>query len=234
MSRPWPSGIVPASTGLEEPSEVMRRLWEWDERRPPRVGALVPGRHDAYARVLHPARKRVRGAYEDVSWRTIGSTSGRVLHAEAQFPRLSRGGEGAWDMDPTRGTPPQEFADLVNVLSAFTSTPDACWFLLWRGYSFLQDMTTASTVLGQHREYIPLKGPLTAVVNLRFDDSIRAPNVWWPSDQEWHVASEIDLDSTYVGGTATCIDAILAAPSLEALRVDRSSRVDLAGDGING
>ena len=27
------------------------------------------------------------------------------------------------------------------------------------------------------------------------------PNLWWPADRAWRVASDIDLPSTYLGGT---------------------------------
>lgn len=42
------------------------------------------------------------------------------------------------------------------------------------------------------------------------------PNLWWPDDRAWCVASEIDLDETFVGGTRTLIDDILAREDLGA------------------
>jgi hypothetical protein len=43
------------------------------------------------------------------------------------------------------------------------------------------------------------------------------PNLWWPSDRSWIVASEIDLPWTYVGGSTALIERILAEPRLESL-----------------
>ena len=44
-----------------------------------------------------------------------------------------------------------------------------------------------------------------------------APSLWWPDDRAWFVATEIDFNWTYVGGTRDCIEGVLADPSLEAL-----------------
>jgi len=45
------------------------------------------------------------------------------------------------------------------------------------------------------------------------------PNLWWPNDRAWFVATEIDLVSTYVGGRADLVRAIVASPDLEAFEV---------------
>ena len=46
----------------------------------------------------------------------------------------------------------------------------------------------------------------------RWGDS---PNLLWPDDHAWCVASEIDLDSTLVGGSRALIDDLLATDGLE-------------------
>jgi hypothetical protein len=43
------------------------------------------------------------------------------------------------------------------------------------------------------------------------------PNLWWPADRAWCVATEIDLSWTYVGGPAGLIAGILGDERLEAL-----------------
>jgi hypothetical protein len=45
------------------------------------------------------------------------------------------------------------------------------------------------------------------------------PNLWWPNDRAWFVATEIDLVSTYVGGSADLVRAIVASPEIEAFEV---------------
>jgi hypothetical protein len=48
------------------------------------------------------------------------------------------------------------------------------------------------------------------------------------------VATEIDADSTYVGGSRSAVDAVLASSDLEALPSDVGHRFDYWGDMVNG
>jgi hypothetical protein len=59
------------------------------------------------------------------------------------------------------------------------------------------------------------------------------PNVWWPEDRAWCAASGIDLMSTYVGGSASCIAALLADDHLEALPASVDQLVTWDADIIN-
>ncbi len=78
------------------------------------------------------------------------------------------------------------------------------------------------------REYYVFTGALTRtrrpfVFEHRWEQS---PNMWWPSDRAWFVATEVDGYSTYVGGTRACIDAVLAAPDIEAITVAPETAID--------
>ncbi len=53
----------------------------------------------------------------------------------------------------------------------------------------------------------------------------QSPNLWWPEERAWCVASEIDLCSTYVGGPEAAIDDILHDGRLEALAVGPADRI---------
>lgn len=44
-------------------------------------------------------------------------------------------------------------------------------------------------------------------------------------DHAWCVATEIDLDSTYVGGSEACIEELLANSELEVARLDVAADV---------
>jgi hypothetical protein len=55
----------------------------------------------------------------------------------------------------------------------------------------------------------------------------------WPADRAWFVAGDTDLDSTYVGGPAGLISALLADPDLEAWPVDAGDGVSYFSDTIN-
>lgn len=90
------------------------------------------------------------------------------------------------------------------------------------------------------REYYLLSGPLDGIgetfhePNPLWDSNPwQSANLWWPEDRSWFVATEIDLMSTFVGGSRVCIDALLVADGLEALEVDVDQPVSRQAETIN-
>jgi hypothetical protein len=53
------------------------------------------------------------------------------------------------------------------------------------------------------------------------DDELPAPHLLWPGDYRWFVATDVDSDFTWVGGSEELIDAVLGDPKLKAERVHR-------------
>lgn len=70
------------------------------------------------------------------------------------------------------------------------------------------------------REYHLIGGSLDAISAFHFDGWWQPPNIWWPDDRAWCVASDVDGYDSFVGGTRACIQAVLASPDLEALQID--------------
>ena len=75
------------------------------------------------------------------------------------------------------------------------------------------------------REYILFAGPLAdagqwgaAPYAIDIPRDINSPNLLWPEDHSWFVATEIDQDWTSVAGSEALIKAVLADPRLEAVR----------------
>jgi hypothetical protein len=60
-----------------------------------------------------------------------------------------------------------------------------------------------------------------------------APNLIWPNDCSWLVASEVDFDSTLVGGGAQLIEAIVDSPKLEAWQVEPTDSLAADADKVN-
>jgi hypothetical protein len=101
------------------------------------------------------------------------------------------------------------------------------------------------------RDYILFEGPLAAAKELGWrrgellsdaypeldfdpaDFEPQSPNLFWPHDHSWCVATEIDLDSTYVGGPQGLVDALVDDPRFEAWPAQLDDRVDAGGDEIN-
>ncbi len=89
-----------------------------------------------------------------------------------------------------------------------------------------------------HREYILLDGPLSAIAQLGETSSLdrfsrKSPNLFWPADHSWCAASEIDFDSTLVGGSHDLIEAVLGAAELDAWPVGPDDSLASFGDRIN-
>jgi hypothetical protein len=69
--------------------------------------------------------------------------------------------------------------------------------------------------------------------SLEVGPSWQSPNLWWPDDRAWCVATEIDLMSTYVGGSHRCVRAVLDRPELEAAAVESSDGIAADSDAVN-
>ena len=65
----------------------------------------------------------------------------------------------------------------------------------------------------------------------------QTPLALWPEDRAWYLASEIDFDSTLIGGSEELVARILALADrgvIEALRLPASVDLTSTGDRING
>jgi hypothetical protein len=88
------------------------------------------------------------------------------------------------------------------------------------------------------RDHLVFRGPLRAALRMGHqvtEDwfSPHSPSLLWPPDHSWCLASEIDFDSTLVGGPQALVDALLSAPGLEAWSVDAADDLTHDGDTVN-
>ncbi len=88
-----------------------------------------------------------------------------------------------------------------------------------------------------NRNYFLLQGPLDAATELGWTvgDAFfpQSPNLFWPQDHAWCVASEIDLRCTLVAASELLAEDIVADSGLEAWRVDSEDSIAFDGDQIN-
>lgn len=126
--------------------------------------------------------------------------------------------------------------------------------------SFSADELQPLLELPDGRDHIVLSGSLSAVDQIEYDWSSgtsfrfipiarkdeappsgpvselmrrEAPNLIWPPDHSWLVATEVDFDSTLVGGSAKLIDAIVESPHLEAWQVEPTTSLAADADKAN-
>ncbi len=147
----------------------------------------------------------------------------------------TRGQPGVYDFAPCAGSLPPELVEpLTAALTHYTTTPDRCWFAVWDGFGGTRaDVRSAPAFHLLGRDYHLLTGPMGAVAESVLDPGGQSPNLWWPDDEAWCVATEIDLNTTYIGCSEACGDAILAATELEALRIDPSAGISWRSDPLN-
>ena len=128
-----------------------------------------------------------------------------------------------WIEGPEEGCLEPELArSLQRILAQFTVSSDPCWFGIWEGFGFLSDSQRQAPMIStKHRSWLLFRAPLAAMDQSFFPDcSGHYPaNLVWPEDRSWCVATEIDLEATYVCGSEELIAAVLGDPSLESERV---------------
>jgi hypothetical protein len=88
------------------------------------------------------------------------------------------------------------------------------------------------------RDYLLFEGPLEAAAELgcTLGDELfipQSPNLFWPQDHAWCIASEIDLFCTLVAGSNELAESLIGDARLEVWRVFADDRVDAYSDDKN-
>ena len=155
--------------------------------------------------------------YNTAVWLTAVASPPRRPGQMAWFRRLSigsrkknRGLPGRPDQNPSPHVDP-EFRDRMSGPPRFAELCEI-----------------AKRVSLPGRDYLLFKGTVTQAEG--WGDG---PNLWWPEDRMWCVASEIDFPYTYVGGSRELIEEILCHPALEALPATLDQGINYASDGVN-
>ena len=235
------------------------------------MGRTIPTGFEAYARILHPADPGA-GVGAGTRWSEVAESTGRVLHALAQFDRICSPAPGGWEAEYSpHGSPrlgdlgTEALTALCDVLGRRTAPGAVCWFALWEGWSDLHVGGGARAAFSSDgrpaarpaeappewqldpggpalelpaRRYLLFTGPLGDA--LRFGSWAtrdwflpRSPNLFWPEDRAWCVASEIDFDSTIVGGSRELIEDVLSDANLEAWPIQPADSLAHDADPIN-
>ncbi|WP_413769015.1 hypothetical protein [Rhodococcus pyridinivorans] len=209
------------------------------------VGSLVPPSYPSYTRVLHSAMRVERDSGESVPvrWAEVAAATGAVIHPTVEWFSLLHAGtirgvgngkSTVWDDGPEIGDMPEEqFAALAAVLAEHTDTPDNCWFGFWEGRGAAQSLG-----LPRFGPRVKIPDRENFLVHGTVRDAVRTldswgPNLWWPQDRAWFVATDIDLMATYVGSSLDCARALRACSAVEAVETTAANSVTWTSDGIN-
>jgi hypothetical protein len=79
----------------------------------------------------------------------------------------------------------------------------------------------------RHRDYVLFDGPLASVLSFGRREEIlgrevlrhHAPDFIWPDDHAWFIATDVDLDVAYIGGSRALIEDVISDERLVATRV---------------
>jgi hypothetical protein len=205
------------------------------------LGGLVPPTFTAFARVLHPAVRYDGDDDVEVPWAAVAGFNGTAVHPLAQWPSLTGAWDYVsadsqppiWDQPPAEGHLPAATAErMIAVLRGHTDAAGDCWFGVWHGWGSIR--ASGPTLVLPGREHWLLRGPIElAAQNMAEEPAEQGVSLWWPADRAWCVATDIDLMSTYVGGSRTCVDELLAADGLEVLPATPDDRAGFDSDTVN-
>jgi hypothetical protein len=141
------------------------------------------------------------------------------------------------------------FARLRVHLAGQTNTPGGCFHGLWDGAvsrmygdpargdlpwfptSVLAGPRVRIPQRIPYREYMLFRGRLAEVgqwgatdpaTGSSRDDETPGPHLLWPADRRWFVATDVDSDFTWVGGSEELVGAVVTDPGLDGRRVHRN------------
>lgn len=127
------------------------------------------------------------------------------------------------------------FTAVATVGRRHTSTPDRAWYAVWEGHGFDTSTDVGAGLAAiprfvrPSRSYYLLRGTVDAVDGFRYpgSDDWRNPDLWWPDDRRWLIATDVDLWSLYVGGPEEFLTELTAAVPTSTERVGRDDPIEL-------
>lgn len=224
------------------------------------VASVVPDGFPAYVRILHPA---VGPDDQPLRWAEVAEMSGRIMHRLVQLHALNPGslrpppGNLAPNLLKALCTILKEHTGTAHSCWFCVWAGHGCLNdkrLAWTFYEISSDvpqkhaarkpsppsppgLLQAARVHLPHRDYLLLNGPIDAVSEPGWMLGDRwmqqSPNLFWPQDRSWCVASEIDLFCTLVAGSEALAEAILADLTFESWRVFPTDPITADSDTVN-
>jgi hypothetical protein len=200
-------GVVP-SDDIEAAAWIGPRLRPFTSYQ---AGSVIPGGFDAYARIDH---ERTGALPPEAARRLITILLKHTPAPEVLWLAMWNG-YGQMHGPPAMAT---LTAVRIDADPAEAAPPPPPWPDGWMHPPLRQ--RNAPLLRLPAREYLLYQGRPDQVAGW-----MDGPNLWWPADRAWCVASEIDLPWTYVGGSKTVIAEVLGDPELRAqpLSLDEST-----------
>ncbi len=198
---------------------------------------------------ISPDASESGGQCAQVRWAHIAAWSGATLGPHTAFWQIALPEHLPAEPMPGGGAPASHVLGvydgtaLARFLRGHTTTPQRCWFGVWDGYGWYSnggwpareelppelvgrtddpvpvEVRTGPRVRLPHRDYLLYTGPVDAGL-VFLPSQHELADLWWPSDHAWFVYGDVDLNCTYVGGSATLVQELVESTEVEAIRVD--------------
>lgn len=173
-----------------------------------------PAGHPAAVRVLHPAGRVTPHGDVPVAWERVAGEAGVALDPDDGWAALAAAaGPGAPWEEPERGCLPEaELAALLPHLEAAGGSARV-WFAVRDDHPGLYAPGAAEglpRLRAEGRDHVVAEGPLAGARALGC-----APDLWWPDDRAWTVATAPGDHWTVVAGTEALAAALRDDPALE-------------------
>ena len=205
--------------GLSPSSEITAADWIRPRLRPfaSAVGAVVPDGFAAYVQIPHPAP----GDGSNLPLGDLPAELLRILCSALATHTESTGacyfclwdGYGWLQGSPAISSLTARRSDGLPAVSPQPIPPAASL-----------NQLHGPRVRLPNRNYLLFTGPLEAAIELGWTIGEifvpQSPNLFWPQDHAWCVASEIDLTYTLVVGSESLAEVLVADQRLQAARVN--------------
>jgi hypothetical protein len=150
------------------------------------------------------------GPARRTSWGTVGALVPNDFDSYLLIEAAPTDGEGWWDAQRA------VVAAIASVAARHTSTPARAWFAIWEGHGWDAGEVPATIprVALPHRTYHLLAGEVDAATAIEEPGTPGRwcpPDLWWPDDRSWFVATDVDFWCNYVAGSQELTAAVAAA-----------------------
>lgn len=239
LSTTWADALQHGSA--EAAAWLGERMLAPDLTRGVRVGDVLPTGFESYVRIMHP----VPTPDGPITWAAVAERTGRIAHPRMQWQAVAYPAEGhevpaVTGDGPSQGAVPLDLmANLIDILSIHTSTPETTHFTVSTAAPGLPDSDTVTIEHGGRRHLLFVADLSAGARPFVLDphgepvDPHVSPHLWWPDDRAWVVATDVDFRSTLVASPRACADRILSDPAFETFEVGVDDRADLGGDDRN-
>lgn len=203
---------------------------DWASRRQSgdlyRVDFQVPAGFGKFCRVLHRVHGPSDGGPSDsfLPWSDYAQSVGLSIRPDTRWDEISRRDPRLRSISPDVGQLDQVSAPAYLRFLAGHMPAEAPIFAgYWDGIQPLHipgaSFPTARLGL---RDYVLFKVTLAVLTDAFHAESgplFDFPALLWPEDRSWYLSTEVDYNSTLVGGSEEFVDALLAHKSIEALPI---------------